>query len=453
MSRAGSRVVVWYLLFGVGWILTTDWLLVRLVPEELLVGQLAKGMVFVGISSVLLWLVTAREGRLKREAAEARQAAERRSAAMARFEAIGQLTGGVAHDFNNLLTAIRGNVDAYLDGWPEDQLAPPELEEVRRSAKRGVELTRQLLAFGRRQVMHVERVDLNGVIEGMSALLDRLLGPGIRIRTDLDPELPPVEVDPGRIEQVVMNLGINARDAMPEGGEILLATTLRTVTPAEAARFPFPFVPGTYVCLEVADTGVGMDEAVQARIFEPFFTTKPKDVGTGLGLSTVYGIVKQSRGYVSVRSAPGEGTRFSVFLPRANSQHPEQAPDDKAPRPARVTVGSETVLVVEDDAAVRAVIVRALQRQGYAVTEAADGPEALRVLGTRSGGFDLVVTDSVMPDMTGRQLIQALRLADPRLRVLLISGNEADPEEPAPHLAKPFTADELVDRVREVLDA
>jgi CheY-like chemotaxis protein len=328
-----------------------------------------------------------------------------------------------------------------------------ELREARRSADRAAELTRQLLAYGRRQVLRPQRVALNAVIEDMSSLLTRLIGAGVRMERDLGEDADPVLVDPGRLEQVVMNLAINARDAMPAGGVLRLRTRNDRVSAAAATRFPFPFIPGDYVRLEVSDTGIGMDAALQTRIFEPFFTTKPKHVGTGLGLATVYGIVKQSGGYITVESRPGKGTTFRVYLPVPEAS--ESRPGEPASEPLELRVsGTETVLVVEDDTAVRSLVLRVLQRQGFAVLEATDGREALEVLRAAERRVDVLITDAIMPEMSGTDLIREARVAHPAVRALLISGyGESDLAGGTPYLAKPFTPDQLVHRVRQVLDA
>jgi two-component system, cell cycle sensor histidine kinase and response regulator CckA len=442
---AAWRVALPYLVIGFLWIALSDWLLARLLPAGVGPGQTVKGLVFVAVTAALIYALTTRELREKRNAAEERLRLERRLAATQRFEAMGQLTSGVAHDFNNILTAISGNLAAYIDRSSPASPAP-ELSEAQRAARRGAELTRQLLAVGRGQVMTPEPLDLNEVIRDMDGLLGRLLGAGVRIETHLAPDLAPIQADRGFLEQVLMNLAINARDAMPDGGTLTLRTANEVVDAARARSFPFPFQPGDYVRLEVIDTGVGMDAKLQARIFEPFFTTKPKDVGTGLGLATVYGIVKQSGGYISVRSAPGAGAAFTVHLPRIAGRSP-------ADPPVAPEGGSGTILVVDDDPAVRSFVTRTLEREGFAVLSAGGATEALRRLEETREGIDLLVTDSVMPGMTGMQLIETARSAGARMSVLLISGNpDQESASAVPCLPKPFTAAELGRRVRELLD-
>lgn len=447
----GWRIVLPYVVLGSLWIVVSDWLLGQVVPGDVAIGQTLKGMLFVLVSAGLIYALVSRELREKRKAAEQRLRLERRLAATERFEAIGQLTSGIAHDFNNLLTAIYGNIETHLNQLPAGEGAP-ELEDARQSALRGGELTRQLLAVGRSQVMRPEQTDINGVILGMCGLLDRLIGPPVRIVADLaeDPWL--VLVDPGRLEQVIMNLAINARDAMPEGGELTIRTANQRITPAQARQFPFPFLAGDFVRIDVTDTGIGIEPDVQGRIFEPFFTTKPKDVGTGLGLATVYGIVKQSGGYVSVDSTPGKGSTFTIFLPEAQEAGESPAVDVSPPL-AGGENGTETLLVVEDDRAVRAFATRALRRRGFTVMEADGAEEALGLLRRSNGHIDMVITDASMPGMSGLELLEAVRKSGSSARSLLISGHpEQEFAEDVPYLAKPFTGADLGRRVREVLD-
>jgi two-component system, cell cycle sensor histidine kinase and response regulator CckA len=445
------RIVVPYLIAGTTWILLSDWLLAGLFPAAFAAGQTLKGLAFVAVTAAVIYIFAERELTEKRQGVEYRLQLERRLAATERFEAMGQLTSGVAHDFNNLLTAISGNIESYLDRSDRPDAPPVELQEARRSAARGAELTRQLLAVGRSQVLSPERVDVNEVIRGMAGLLQSLLGGRVRIETELAADVWTVVVDPGRLEQVVMNLAINARDAMPDGGVLTLRTLNQRIGATEARRFPFPFLPGDYVRLDVRDTGVGIAEEIQAHIFEPFFTTKPKEVGTGLGLATVYGIVKQSGGYITVESTPGAGSAFSVFLPDATNAPAARSLEENAPEVART--GSETILVAEDDAAVRSFAVRALRRGGFEVLEAEKGEDALELLRHRDRPIHLLVTDASMPGMTGKELIEAARAAGFSAPVLLVSGTpERDVYCAVPYLAKPFTAAELGRRVRAILD-
>ena len=446
---AAARLAVAYFALGSLWIAGTDWLIGRTNASTFHLSQTSKGLIFVAFGSLLIYALNSRWLRERQVTTEDRARLERRLAAVARFEAIGQLTGSIAHDFNNLITAITGNIGAYVSQLGEES-PPPELREAQRSADRAADLTRQLLAYGRRQVMRPERVNVNRVVEDMSGLLERLIGARIGVQMELSGDVGAVHVDPGHLEQVVMNLAINARDAMPEGGQLRIRTRSQRITEADARRFPFPILPGDYVGLDVMDDGVGIPPEIQAHIFEPFFTTKPKGVGTGLGLATVYGIVKQSSGYVTVESTPGEGTVFSVLLPRS----PDPVVMAEAPAPAAINgTGTETVLVAEDDAAVRSMVMRVLQRRGFAVLEAHDGEEALEVLRGRSARVDLLITDASMPAMSGSQLIDEARSVAPDLRVLLMSGyTEAELNGGVPYMAKPFEPGQLVRRVREVLD-
>ena len=367
-----------------------------------------------------------------------------------RMEAIGRLAGGIAHDFNNLLTAILGYGELLAADLGEADERRHHLVEILRATQRAADLTGNLLAFSRRQVLQPRVLDLNAVVADMEKMLRRLIGEGIVLETRLDPALGSVRADPGQIEQVVLNLALNARDAMPEGGVLTLATRNHA-----AAADGGPVPRGAYALLEIADTGVGMEPELLDHVFEPFFTTKELGRGTGLGLSTVYGIVAQSHGHVTVESRPGEATRFTVYLPRVA----ERARTEPAAAPASSAGGSETLLVVEDDAAVRGLVRRALAQKGYRMLEAVGAREALRVCRRHQGRIDLIVADIVLPDMRGTHLREALAVAAPGARVLLISGYPGDGtarqpvEEGVPFLAKPFSGGTLARKVREVLDA
>jgi PAS domain S-box-containing protein len=372
-----------------------------------------------------------------------------------KMEAVGRLAGGVAHDFNNLLTAILGSTDLLLDSLPADHPGREEAGETRKAALRAAELTRQLLAFSRQQVLAPRVLDLNEVVVDMDRMLQRLIGEDVELRTALAADLGAVRADPGQLEQVIVNLAVNARDAMPEGGKLTIETANVALAEAYMAALAV-VVPGFYVLLAVSDTGTGMDAATQARVFEPFFTTKPKGQGTGLGLATVYGIVKQSGGYIWVYSEPGRGTTFKVYLPRVD------APVESRPDPviAASLRGSETILLVEDQDEVRNLVRRMLEARGYHVLVGASGDDALRVAARHGGSIDLLVTDVVMPGMSGRQAALLLVPAHPKMRVLYLSGYTDEAivrhgmlEPGIAFLQKPFTTDTLARKVREVLDS
>ena len=372
-----------------------------------------------------------------------------------KMEAVGQLAGGIAHDFNNLLTAILGSTELLLADTPPDDPRREDVQEISRSAHRAAALVRQLLAYSRKQVLQPRRVDLNAIVRDMGAMLRRVVGEPIELRLDLDPGLGHVTADPGQLEQVIANLGVNARDAMPRGGTLTITTSNVTGRGVKAPADEGLPAAGPLVSLAVTDTGIGMDDEVRGRLFEPFFTTKELGRGTGLGLATVYGIVRQSGGHIQVRSRPGEGSSFTVYLPRA-----------EAPRPARgalaaaapVSGGSETVLVAEDEEAVRHLVCRVLRAKGYRVLEARHAEAALELAAATAEPIDLLVSDLVMPGLGGRALADRLLNLRPALRVLFITGYAPEAVErqgrlPAGHglLEKPFTADQLAHKVRETL--
>ncbi len=371
-----------------------------------------------------------------------------------KMESIGRLAGGVAHDFNNLLTVIANFADFAMEDLKEGDPLRSDIQQIIGAADRATSLTRQLLALSRRQVMEPKVLDLNGIITELEKMLRRLIGEDIELVTILDEDLGLVNVDPGQMEQVIMNLAVNARDAMPRGGRLMVETADVVVDEALSRRHP-ETPPGTYVRLRVRDDGIGMAEAVRTRIFEPFFTTKENGRGTGLGLATVYGIVKQSSGDIWVRSAPGEGTTFEIYLPRAAANTPEERSPGAEAGPLR---GSESILVVEDDRLVRQVAERALKSAGYRVIVAANGGEALLDCERFAGRIDLVLTDVVMPKMSGHELVERLGAAYPGLRVLFMSGYTDDDllrrsiqEDRASFLSKPFNAQNLLQKVRQVL--
>ncbi|HEX6746777.1 MAG TPA: PAS domain S-box protein [Longimicrobium sp.] len=371
-----------------------------------------------------------------------------------KMEAVGRLAGGVAHDFNNLLTAIKGNAGLLLADLPAASPWREEVEEIDRAAQRASDLTRQLLAFSRRQVLQPRVVDLNAVIADTQRMLRRLIEEDVAITVSLDPEAGQVEADPGQVEQVVLNLAVNARDAMPGGGRLAISTSAAAVPPEPRTGWPYYVQAGAYVRLDVEDSGMGMEPDVLQHLFEPFFTTKPAGKGTGLGLSTVYGIVKQSGGYVWAESLPGEGSRFVVLLPRVPDGAREKT---AAAEPAPGRGCGATVLLVEDEDSVRSLARRVLSRAGYAVLEAGDGERALEVARAHAGAIDLLLTDVVMPGGGGRRLAEAMAALRPATRVLYMSGYPGDaiaehglaPEVDL--LPKPFSPDGLLRRVAAAL--
>jgi PAS domain S-box-containing protein len=372
-----------------------------------------------------------------------------------KMEAIGQLAGGIAHDFNNVLTAIRGYGEMARDPAASEDERRADLDEVIANTDRAAELTRGLLAFGRRSVLRPQVLDSAAVVDGIVPLLRRLIGEHIELRTVLAPESPAVRVDRSQLEQVIVNLAVNARDAMPGGGVLTIATGAVEFDEADAALIP-EATPGPYVEITVADTGAGMDEATRAHIFEPFFTTKPTGEGTGLGLATVHGIVHQSGGTIAVTSAPGQGTTFRILLPVVEAARDEATLSGTTASAA--AGGSATILLVEDEAAVRELIRRALAAHGYTVLEAPDGGAALRLVGAHQRPIDLLLTDVVMPGLAGPDLARLVSGMQPATRVLYVSGyvpSAGDPAalDPSLYLAKPFTTEALLRKVRETLDA
>jgi two-component system cell cycle sensor histidine kinase/response regulator CckA len=372
-----------------------------------------------------------------------------------KMESVGRLAGGVAHDFNNLLTVMLSNATLARDGLPEGDPARADLMEIEEAAKRAAVLTRQLLAFARRQVAEPRALDLNAVTLAMDKMLRRLIGEDVELVTLLAEELGTVWADPGHIEQVLVNLAVNARDAMPGGGKLTIETS-NVALDAEYAAHHVTMTPGEYVLLAVSDTGHGMTPEVLEHAFEPFFTTKERGKGTGLGLSTCYGIVKQSGGWIWVYSEPGQGTTFKIYLPRIRAPAEVFAP--VAPAPLRG--GTETILMVEDDAKVREAALRSLRERGYSVVEAANGWEALRAAEDRSTPIALLLTDIVMPHMGGRELVERLRALRPQIKVLYTSGyaeqaivHQGTLDRGVAFLPKPFDSTGLARKVREVLDA
>ena len=375
-----------------------------------------------------------------------------------KMEAVGQLAGGIAHDFNNLLTAILGSTQLLLHATPPDDPRHEDAVEIKNAGVRAAELTRQLLAFSRRQVLAPKVLGLNAVVAHMQKMLRRLLGEDIELAVTLAPDAGSVNADPGQLEQVLLNLAVNARDAMPTGGRLTIETTRVTLT-VELAERRHRLPPGDYACLAVTDSGSGMDEATQAHLFEPFFTTKEVGRGTGLGLATVYGIVKQSGGYIWVYSEVRHGTTVKVYLPRVAIAEEDAAPLPAVAEPAAPRGGSETVLLVEDAAPVRSLARRSLEASGYTVLDAADGAAALDLAARHGGGIDVLVTDVVMPGMSGRELAERLAPERPRMKVLYTSGYTDDAmvrqgvlTAGVAFLQKPFVPETLARKVREVLD-
>jgi nitrogen-specific signal transduction histidine kinase/CheY-like chemotaxis protein len=374
-----------------------------------------------------------------------------------KMEAVGLLAGGVAHDFNNLLTAIKGHIEMLLLETEPGHVVRADLEEIAKAADRAAELTRQLLAFSRRQIFTPAPLDLGLLVRELRPVLERMAGDGVRLTTSADSTLP-VHADRGQIEQVLLDLVSNALEAMPRGGELHVATQDERVDPGAPLLRRHPYVlPREYVVLSVSDAGHGMDAATLARVFEPFFTTRNKDRAAGLGLSTAYGIVKQSDGYIIADSAPGSGSTLRVYLPRAGSTLPDDHASDATAE--RHVDPDRLVLVVEDEPAVRSLIGRVLTKRGYAVIEAANGREALQLAADSSRPVDLLISDIVMPGMDGPELARRLATLRPGLPVLLISGYSHDaivreggfPPGTA-FLGKPFTPSELAARVEEILD-
>ena len=382
-----------------------------------------------------------------------RRALEEQFRQAQKMEAVGRLAGGVAHDFNNLLMVVSGYTEVLLEELGEDDPRLPKVQAIQQAADRATTLTRQLLAFSRKQLLELKVVDVNAIVTDMERLLRPLIGENIELATRLAPNVGHTRADAGQLEQVIMNLVVNAKDAMPNGGKILIQTSEAEL---EAARREHSLIePGTYILLSVSDTGVGMDRETQSRIFEPFFTTKEKGKGTGLGLSTVYGIVKQSGGYIFAQSQAGSGTMFQIYLPRV-ADPPQHAGADKHPQGP--TGGSETVLLVEDEESVRELVRETLKGRGYTVMEASDGVSGLRAAEEFKGTIDILITDVVMPGMSGRELAKRITAMRPGVKVLYLSGYTEDAiihegvlEAGTAFLQKPFTLQALGRKVRGVL--
>jgi two-component system cell cycle sensor histidine kinase/response regulator CckA len=370
-----------------------------------------------------------------------------------KMEAIGRLAGGIAHDLNNALTAIAGYAELALGEISANHQARKDVEEIKRGAERAASVTAQLLAFSRKQLIAPRVFDVNVTVRALAHMLSRLLGTDIDVRLTLAEALPPILGDPGQVEQAIINLAVNARDAMPRGGRLELTTSLDDVNEA-FARAHVPIPPGRYVALHVADTGHGMSRETQARIFEPFFTTKDVGKGTGLGLSMVYGTLKQIGGFVFVDSAVGQGTTFRLYFPPAVARPP--APADAA-EPERSRRSHETVMIVEDETSVRNFVASALRDEGYQLLLAASAEEAADVSGVHAGPIDLLLTDAIMPGKSGIELASAMVAERPGLPVIIMSGYTKETlsvrglTEPVNLLRKPFTPTELRRRIRVAL--
>ncbi len=427
------------------------------IGEERAIESLKRGATDYVVKDRLGSLVS-KVGRALREAREraGHCRLEQQLRQAQKMEAVGRLAGGVAHDFNNLLTVINGYAEMIIARAAVGSPDRADAEEILQAGERAAALSRQLLAFSRKQILAPRVLSLNAVVSGIERMLRRLMGEDIEIVTALDGGLVNVRADPGQIEQVLMNLAVNARDAMPNGGRLLLETA-NVVLDEEFRRSHPGAATGPHAMLGVSDTGTGMDAETQAHLFEPFFTTKEPGKGSGLGLSTVYGIVKQSGGSIRVYSEPGKGAVFKVYLPRVDAPASAPGPAARPPGPLR---GTETILLVEDADGIRKLMYEILREQGYALLLAADGNEAFRLVEQHPETIHLLLTDVVLPGMGGPAIAHRARALRPAIRVLFTSGYtdrgvvENGAIEPGPNfLQKPFTAEELGRKVREVLDA
>jgi len=442
----------------------------RVVDDRNAVAAMKAGAADFIMKQDLVRLVPAIERELRdaanragrRSAEDALRLSEEQLQQAQKLEAIGRLAGGVAHDFNNLLTVITGYSDRALRQLAADHPVRVPVEEIQKSAERATALTRQLLAFSRKQTLQPVVLDLNAVVANVEEMLRRLIGENIELHSTLSPKPCAVKADPGQIEQVIMNLAVNARDAMPMGGKLILETDVLTLESARNSG-PHQFLPGDYVRLTVTDTGTGMTDEVKAHLFEPFFTTKEVGKGTGLGLATSYGIIKQSGGHILVYSEPGHGTCFKIYLPAAETI---ALPAPAQPAGASTTATSappctETILLVEDEAALRELALCVLSECGYNVLAASNGKEGLEIAKNRNGHpIDLVLTDVIMPQMGGKEMIDQMRPLLPKAKVLFVSGYTDDAlahhgvlEPGISFLEKPFSPTRLIFKVREVLDA
>jgi PAS domain S-box-containing protein len=409
-----------------------------------------------GMHGVLKDVTDRKEAELAlQHALDATKKSEERLRHAQKMEAVGRLAGGVAHDFNNILTVILAGAEAVCEGLDRTDPLREDAVEILKAGERAAALTRQLLAFSRKQVLEPRVVDVNQLVQNLEKMLQRLVGEDLELSLHLAPRVHPCLIDPGQFEQALVNLAVNARDAMPEGGRLVIETANVELDERWAAEHPDARL-GPHVRVSVTDTGVGMSAEVQSRIFEPFFTTKEPGRGTGLGLSTVYGIVQQSGGALSVTSVEGQGSTFRLFFPRA--EQPVESPEP-SPGPTPPVTGKETVLLVEDDAAVRSTVLTILRRGGYTVLSAANAGEAVLICEERQDPIHLLVSDVVMPRLNGRRLAERLRKTMPTLKVLFMSGYTADAlgghgvlEPGFDFIAKPVTSEALLRRVREILD-
>ncbi len=374
-----------------------------------------------------------------------------------KMEAIGRLSGGIAHDFNNLLGVIIGYAEILQERLAESDPLRVSADEIVKAGNRAASLTRQLLAFSRQQILEFEVLDLNEIVADIEKMLRRVIGEDIELRADLDPELGHVKADRSQLEQLFLNLVVNARDAMPEGGRLLIETRSFEMSEEYVRSYPYPVKTGSYARVTVKDTGLGMDADVQARIFEPFFTTKEKGKGTGLGLSTVYGVVKQSGGYIEVHSEIGKGAAFLIYFPTVQETASQTKPHQTS-RSAHAA--HETILLVEDEDSLRTLSRNLLELSGYTVIEARNGNEALAIAKSRTGSIHLLLTDIVMPGISGRELAKRLLVEMPQLKVVYMSGyagqsigeNEIFGKN-AHYLQKPFSRENLAQKVRDALES
>lgn len=425
--------------------------------EEVVVETMKKGASDYVIKTNLTRLLPAvrrslETARVARAAREALKSKEEQLIKAQKMEVVGQLAGGVAHDFNNILAAISGYSEFLLQEIPESHPAHADVIEIRKTVERASTLTRQLLAFSRKQIFQIKVLNLSALVSDSGKMLGRLLGETISLKLDLQPDLWPVKADPGQIEQVLFNLVLNSRDAMPRGGRLTIETKNLPEGPAKPGGYA-GLKPGDYVRLAVTDTGTGIPEEAKPHLFEPFFTTKEKSKGTGLGLSTVYGIVSQSGGHIQVESGAGKGTCMSVILPRMEEEKNSAAPQKTAGSP-----GGETILVAEDNDSLMPIIKRALKNAGYNVITARTASEAIQTAKT-NGKIDLVVTDIVLPDINGHEMVKILSRDMPAFKVIFMSGYTDDAVirkelmgKGSVFIQKPFPPSVLLERVREVLD-